>query len=118
MRVLRHLMLQIMRHILHHVIMSVSRTPVPLTDQDRELLEAIRTPGSAENMAIQHLAGQTLGPDTSTAAALHTLVDVARKAVLEEVMVTGYAALAAAQDNEDRAFRRAARRRTAEVATD
>ncbi|MGI5283545.1 hypothetical protein ACQEVF_09460 [Nonomuraea polychroma] len=43
---------------------------------------------------------------------------MARKAVLDEVMVSGYAALAAAQDDEDRAFSRAARRRTAEVSTD
>jgi hypothetical protein len=69
-------------------------------------------------MAVQHLAGQTLGPETSNASALHTLVDVARKAVLEEVMISGYAALAAAQDDEDRAFRWASRRRTAQVATD
>ncbi|GAA0973726.1 hypothetical protein GCM10009555_028890 [Acrocarpospora macrocephala] len=98
--------------------MSVSRAPVPLTEQDREFLEAIRTPGSPENLAIQALEGQALGPETSTASALHTLVDVARKAVLVEVMTTGYAALAAAQDEEDSAFRRAARRRAAEVAVD
>jgi hypothetical protein len=103
---------------LQHEAMSVSRTPVPLTEQDRDLLEAIRTPGTPENTAIQHLAGRTLGPETSASAALHALVDVARKAVLEEVMVTGYAALAAAENDEDRAFRRAARRRTAEAATD
>ncbi|MFG1702780.1 hypothetical protein ACFLIM_06275 [Nonomuraea sp. M3C6] len=98
--------------------MSASRTPVPLTEEDKELLEAIRTPGTPENAAVQHLAGQALGPETSAAAALHALVDVARKAVLEEVMVTGYAALAAAQDDEDRAFSRAARRRTAKVSVD
>ncbi|WP_147269007.1 hypothetical protein [Sphaerisporangium album] len=98
--------------------MTSSRAPVPLTEQDRELLEAIRTPGTPENVAVQALAGQTLSPETSTSAALHTLIDVARNAVLEEVMATGYAALAAAHDDEDHAFRRAARRRTAEVAAD
>ncbi|GLX96604.1 hypothetical protein [Herbidospora sp. NBRC 101105] len=98
--------------------MASQRAPVPLSELDRQFLEAIRTPGSPENLAVQQLAGATLGPDTSTATALHTLVDVARKAVLNEVMVTGYAALAAAQTEEDHAHRRAARRRTAEVSRD
>ncbi|WP_061296339.1 hypothetical protein [Herbidospora cretacea] len=98
--------------------MTNTRSPVPLSELDRQFLEAIRTPGSPENLAVQQLAGATLGPETSTSAALHTLVDVARKAVLNEVMVTGYAALAAAQTEEDHSQRRAARRRTAEVSRD
>ncbi|WP_327048294.1 hypothetical protein OG320_10680 [Microbispora sp. NBC_01189] len=98
--------------------MSGSRAPVPLNDQDKEFLDAIRTPGTPENSAIERLVGKTLGLETSTSSALHTLVDVARKAVLEEVMVSGYAALAASLDDDDHAFTRAARRRTTEIATD
>lgn len=95
--------------------MSSSRLPVPLTDEDRDLLEALRTPGTPENAAIERLVEHSFGRNTSAAAALHALVEVGRKAVVEEVMLTGYAALAAAQDDEDRAYNRAARQRSATV---
>ncbi|MFI0482104.1 hypothetical protein [Actinomadura sp. 9N215] len=92
-----------------------ARLPVALTDEDQMLLEAIRTPGTPENQALGQLIGRPLGTGSSAASAVRALVEVARKAVEEEVMLTGYAALAAAQDDEDRAFRRAARRRSAEA---
>jgi len=96
-------------------MVSTNRLPVPVTDEVRELIDAIRTPGTPENAALQHLAGQSLSRNSSAATALRALVEVGRKAIVEEAMLEGYEALAAARDEEDYAFTRAARRRSGEV---
>jgi hypothetical protein len=49
--------------------------------------------------------------NASGAETLHALLAVGHAAVVERVMHSGYAALAAAQDDEDRSARRAMRER-------
>ncbi|MFB9722391.1 hypothetical protein [Planobispora longispora] len=96
--------------------MEVRQTPVPLTQHDLEFLEAVRTPGSPEYTVVRRLAGGSPKLEKSSAVALHALMSIAHKAVLEEVMLAGYAMLAAAQTGKDHAAHRAAWHRAAEVA--
>lgn len=62
---------------------------------------------------MSQVAGVVLDSDASEAELLHALVLAGRAAVTEQVMLTGYAALAAAEDDDDRAVRRAMRARAA-----
>jgi hypothetical protein len=89
------------------------RKSVPLTAEDREHLERLRTPGSAERAALGRVCGIVLDGNVSEAEALHALLVAGRAAVTEQVMLSGYAALAEAEDDEDRAARRAMRARSA-----
>lgn len=83
---------------------SPPRTPVPLTAAELEAIERARAGGS-----LVELAGE--GSIKSQAAALHALVVLGLERVHEREMEHGYAALAASQDEEDRAYRAAVRRR-------
>lgn len=89
------------------------RKSVPLTSADRDHLERLRAPDSAEREALSQVTGIVLDSDASEAELLHALVLAGRAAVTEQVMLTGYAALAAAEDDDDRAVRRAMRARAA-----
>lgn len=91
------------------------RKSVPLTPDELALLDAARTDGTpthealtellAANPALRELAA------TSESAILHALIQLGIGAVRERAMEHGYAALAAAQDDEDRAYHAAMRRR-------
>ncbi|WP_068921238.1 hypothetical protein [Planobispora rosea] len=96
--------------------MEVRQIPVPLTEHDQEFLRAVRDPGSPEYMAVHRLVGGAPKLEKSFAVALHALMSIARKAVREEVMLAGYAMLAATQNGKDHAAHRAAWHRAAEVA--
>ncbi|HSA51857.1 MAG TPA: hypothetical protein VLH10_17320 [Yinghuangia sp.] len=87
------------------------RKSVPLAAEDREHLERLRTPGSAEREALAVVTGMELDGQVSEAEALHALLVAGRAAVTEQVMLNGYAA--SAEDDEDRAARRAMRSRAA-----
>lgn len=91
------------------------RKSVPLTAEDRAHLDRLRTPGTPEHEALSEVAGILLPDDASEAETLHALLTAGRVAVAERVMVSGYAALAAAEDEEDRAARRAMRARAAHL---
>ncbi|MFW6694680.1 hypothetical protein [Streptomyces sp. MAR4 CNX-425] len=90
------------------------RKSVPLTSEDQAVLDRLRTPGTAEHEALRDVAGILLDDDASEAETLHALLTAGRLAVTERVMLSGYAALAAAQD-EDAADRRAMRARAARL---
>ncbi|MFJ5121122.1 hypothetical protein [Kitasatospora sp. NPDC088548] len=89
------------------------RKSVPLTDEDQVHLQQLRTPGTPEHEALSQVTGMLLPDDASEAETPHALLLTGRAAVTEQVMIGGYAALAAAEDNEDRADRRAVRTRAA-----
>ncbi len=91
------------------------RKSVPLTADDQALLESLRMPGTPEHAALAEVVGADLPEDASEAETLHALLVAGRLAVVERVMISGYAALAAAQDAEDRATRRAMRARAARL---
>ncbi|MGC0313252.1 hypothetical protein [Kitasatospora acidiphila] len=94
---------------------SKVRKSVPLTDEDQVHLERLRTPGTPEHEALSQVAGILLPDDASEAETLHALLMAGRAAVTELVMIGGYAALAAAEDDEDRTARRAIRARAARL---
>jgi len=89
--------------------METIRKSVPLTPDELAAIDAARTGGTTEHDALLELAGS--GVDRSEATALQALVALGLAAVKDRVQERGYAALAAAQDDEDRAYRAAMRRR-------
>lgn len=91
------------------------RKSVPLTAEDQAHLDRLRTPGSPEREALSQVAGILLPDDASEAEALHALIAAGCAAITERAMLTGYAALAAAQDDEDRSVRRAMRTRAGQL---
>jgi hypothetical protein len=91
------------------------RKSIPLTPDDQAHLDRLRTPGTPEHEALAQVAGILLPDDASEAETLHALLTAGRAAITERVMLTGYAALAAAQDDEDAAARRAMRARAARL---
>jgi hypothetical protein len=88
----------------------VARKTVPVTAEDTATVEKVRHPGSIERAALVEL-GVELSANPSEAEVLQALIEAGRIAVQQQVMVTGYAALAASYDDEDRAHERAMRRR-------
>lgn len=90
---------------------AVARKTVPVTAQDTETVERLRQPASAERAALGELLGMELPPNPSEGEVLQALVEAGRHAVEQQVMLTGYAALAVARDEEDKAHERAMRAR-------
>lgn len=78
------------------------------------LADRVRHPDSTERQILDDLVELPAG-ELSEGAALAALVDVGRAAVAERLLEEGYAALAAAEDGEDRAVRAAMRGRTARL---
>lgn len=85
------------------------RKSVPLTPDELDALNAARTEGTTEHDALTELAGP--GATRSEAATLAALLALGIGAVRERAMDHGYAALAAEQDDEDRAYEAAMRKR-------
>jgi hypothetical protein len=85
------------------------RKSVPLTPDEQAALTQARTDGTPVHDALTELAG----PDAtrSEAATLQALLHLGLTAVKERVQDHGYAALAAMQDDEDRAYEAAMRKR-------
>lgn len=81
-----------------------------MTAEDTQAVERVRRPGSIERLALAEL-GIELSANPSEAEVLQALVEAGRTAVQQQVMATGYAALAEAQDEEDRAHELAMRGR-------
>jgi hypothetical protein len=81
-----------------------TRKAVPLTPDEISAVDAARTSG-----VLTELAGESAG--RSESSALHALVMLGLQTVKEHRRVEGYAALAAAQDDEDRAYGAAIRGR-------
>lgn len=90
---------------------AVARKTVPVTAQDTEAVERLRQPASAERAALAKLLGMDLPSNASEGEVLQALVEAGRHAVEQQVMLTGYAALAAARNEEDRKHERAMRAR-------
>jgi hypothetical protein len=85
------------------------RKTVPITADELAMLDASRTEGSDAYAAVTEL----LGPDAtrSEAATLHGVLALGLSVIQDRIAEHGYAALAAAQDDEDRAYQAAMRRR-------
>src|SRR5215510_3238642 len=81
---------------------AITRKSVPITPDDIEDLERLRGDDRLYREAVQAVAGVELPDKPSEAEALHALIAAGRWAVQQHVMATGYAALAAAQTDEDR----------------
>ncbi|MFJ8110054.1 hypothetical protein [Streptomyces sp. NPDC096132] len=90
---------------------AVARKSVPVTAQDTETVERLRQPASAERAALAELLGVELPSNASEGEVLQALVEAGRQAVEQQVMLTGYAALAAARNDEDKMHERAMRAR-------
>lgn len=85
-------------------------TPVTLelTDRQRAVIERVAQPGTDEAAAAQEILGIRRDEGTSAADLLAALTD----RISEEAALTGYRRAAQNQTSEDRAFARAARRRS------
>lgn len=85
------------------------RKTVPISPAELAILDASRIKGSPANVALIDL----LGPDAtrSEAATLHGALSLGLAVIQERIADHGYAALAAAQDDEDRAYHAAMRNR-------
>lgn len=94
---------------------TASRKSVPVAADELQLAQAIREPGSPEREAVEAVVGQ-LPERLSESQALAALMAVARRSVSDRVTVDGYAAYAAALDDEDRAFAESTRARRAQRA--
>lgn len=94
---------------------TLSRKSVPLDPDELSLADQVRTLGTPEREAVEVITGP-LPERLSEAQALSALMSVARQSVREQVTSTGYAAYAAALDDEDRAFAATTRTRRAERA--
>lgn len=81
-----------------------ARKAVPLNSQEILAVDGVRT-----SSALTELAGE--GAGKSEATTLHALVLLGLERVREVETVHGYAALAAAQDEEDHAYAAAMRGR-------
>ncbi|MFF2618985.1 hypothetical protein [Kitasatospora sp. NPDC058046] len=90
---------------------AVARKSVPVTAEDTQTVERLREPAGAYRAAIAELLGVELSANPSEAEVLQALLEAGRIAVEQKVMATGYAALAAARDDEDREHARAMRSR-------
>lgn len=89
---------------------TLPRKSIPLDADELSLAKEIRTPGTPERAAVEAVLGPL--PDRlSESQALSTLMAVARASVREQVTSHGYAAYAAALNDEDLAFTAANRAR-------
>jgi hypothetical protein len=86
------------------------RKSVPVTAEDQHDIERLRG-DAAYREAYTAATGHDLPDKPSEAEALHALIEVGRSALKERVLLSGYAALAAAQDDEDRQLEAARRSR-------
>ena len=78
-------------------------------------MDQIRIPGIPEHEASSQLTERLLPGDASEAGTQHALSAVGLASVSEHVMISDYPALAAAEDDEDRAARRAMRTRSTQL---
>jgi hypothetical protein len=85
------------------------RKTVSLAPDERDIVNAARTEGSPAHDALVELAG----PDAirSETATIQSLIHLGARVLRERVQQHGYAALAASQDDEDRAYYAAMRAR-------
>jgi|RhiMetStandDraft_4_1073278.scaffolds.fasta_scaffold206967_2 hypothetical protein len=90
---------------------AIARKSVPITLDDIEDVERLRSEDRLYREALQAVAGVELSDQPSEAEALHALIAAGRWALHQHVMATGYAALAAAQTDEDREITREISRR-------
>jgi hypothetical protein len=87
-----------------------TRENIPIDEDDLNLINAIRTPGTPEHQAAEELLG--VDPDRdSKATILARVLHEGVQTVRERALAVGYVAYAAAYDEEDRAFDDAMRRR-------
>lgn len=90
------------------------RKNVTLAEGELEVVDRLRTRGSAEQSALRAIAGIELPANSSEAEGIRALIQVGLNCIEEKVNHDGYAALAAQRGSEeDRSTRDAIRRRGA-----
>jgi hypothetical protein len=82
------------------------RKSVPVTAEDQRDVELLREDTVYQD-AYLAVTGHELPSRPSEAEALHALVKLGRSVLAEHVLRSGYAALAAAENDEDRELRQA-----------
>lgn len=85
------------------------RKTVPITPEELAILDATRSEGSPAHEALTELLGPAA--TRSEAAALHGALSLGLSLISERIAEHGYAALAAAQTDEDREFHAIMRQR-------
>lgn len=93
--------------------MTHTRKSIPVDTEIQELLRTLRQDDSREHAAFAALVreGDESSGRWSEAAVLAALVDLGKQALQEKVLEAEYRAMAAEQDDEDRAVGTALRRR-------
>ncbi|MPZ62905.1 MAG: hypothetical protein GEU93_16750 [Propionibacteriales bacterium] len=92
-----------------------TRKSIPLTPEDISDVDLLRKQ-DAYREALQAVAGIELSAHPSEADAVHALVVAGRAVLKEQMMQTGYAAVAAGKTDEDEKITRAASRRKTRLA--
>lgn len=92
-----------------------SRKSVPVDADDLRAVGLLRTEDTYKD-ALRETTGVELSTTPTEAEAMHALLVAGREAVREKVMLSEYAALAAAQTDEDAQISRAISRRTRRLA--
>ena len=90
------------------------RKSVPVDPDTQQIIRAARTPDSREHAALMSMLEDSVDEgrsNLSEAATLSVLLELGKQALREKVLETEYRAIAAEQNEEDRAVRAALRRR-------
>ncbi len=98
--------------------MASVRKSIPLTERDLSDLARIRDGGSPVEAALEELLGEL--PGTSEAAYLSAVFRAGLRAIDQQMLADGYAALAVSYetDPEERAYREAMARRAGRFLAD
>ncbi|MFC9140911.1 hypothetical protein ACFTWM_03050 [Streptomyces bacillaris] len=91
--------------------MGTTRKSVPLRDEEIAALERIADPDSPERAALVRLTHTFAQASPAESVIMQTLVSLGVKAVKDEMEAAAYEELAAAADDEDRAYEAAVRSR-------
>ncbi|WP_265523492.1 hypothetical protein [Oerskovia flava] len=93
---------------------TITRKSVPLEESELDVVAAVRSGDSPERAALEALVGR-LPQNVSESQVLADLVALGAARVREQAVHAGYAAYAAALDDEDRQFAAAQRTRRARL---
>lgn len=94
---------------------STLRKSVPLGQAELEALAKLQDTSSPERDALQRLVGISPSERLSEAEGLPAIIRAGIARIEEQTVSDGYAAMAAEMSDEDRAYIRAARRRSMDI---
>lgn len=94
---------------------TLTRKNVPLRPDELEVVDRVRVAGSDEREVLQARFGIELPARPSEAETLRAVLKVGFQVIEEKIMAKGYAELAEARTDDDRATTRAIRDRAARL---